>query len=461
MATQPTYTIEVGFDHGVSTPLASVTWTAISSHVKTWRCSRGRANELTGVEPGQAELMLMNLTRLFDPMHAAGTYFGKVKARRRIRISVVWNAVTYRLFTGYIERWPQDWQLGNYSTVPITAIDGFSILRQAPVRLGGVLTCDTVNASVTITTTGDTAPIRVGQLVEGTGVPEGTTVATVGVGTIDLDTPVTADGTGVQISFEIPAELTGARIGRILDEAGWPAADRAIDAGQTVIAAMAIDGDALSAVNATADLERGVAFCNGAGSVVFHDRHRRMKPPYLTATQTLGDSGVELPYRAISGDWDDTEVRNVVRVSRAGSDQEYAVEDATSKADYGPISLELTELALTTDVEAKDLADWLLYQLKNQKLRFPAIALDPHSSPAALFPALFAMEISDRVTVKRRPQNVGSAISEDQHVESIAFGADAAAGKFGGCVVQLSPADPVDYWILGTSLLGVDTVLAY
>jgi len=66
-------------------------------------------------------------------------------------------------------------------------------------------------------------------------------------------------GTQIEIAPPVPAELTGARINRILDAAGWPTAMRAIDTGVTQCSALnrKLTGDALTLCTQTADTDPG------------------------------------------------------------------------------------------------------------------------------------------------------------------------------------------------------------
>ena len=66
-------------------------------------------------------------------------------------------------------------------------------------------------------------------------------------------------GRHVELPDTTPAELTGARINRILTAAGWPANHRNIDAGVTMCAALAepLAGDALALAAETADTDPG------------------------------------------------------------------------------------------------------------------------------------------------------------------------------------------------------------
>lgn len=95
---------------------------------------------------------------------------------------------------------------------------------------------------------------------------------------------------------------TGQAIGLVLDEVGWPAAARDLDAGATSIAYWWEDGtDAYAAVQALVNSEGPPAFVTiGAdGDFVFRDRtHRLRRSSSITAQATWSDAGAEPRYSA-------------------------------------------------------------------------------------------------------------------------------------------------------------------
>lgn len=134
MVTIPTVTVEVDFTSDVLA--ATPSWTDVTSYVRAWSCTRGRNHELQRIDAGTATLTLDNPDGRFTPGNAAGTYYPNVVPRRRLRISAVWSAVTYRLFTGYIQSWkliPGGWP-DKWSQVEVAATDAFLILSGIPLE---------------------------------------------------------------------------------------------------------------------------------------------------------------------------------------------------------------------------------------------------------------------------------------------------------------------------------------
>lgn len=109
---------------------ASVVWTDISSYVHGIpSIKRGRQHELAQMETGTCDLILSNTDRRFDPAYTSGAYYPFIVPLRRIRVTATWSAVTYRLFTGHVERWPLDYnRMATDGTVEITCVDRTAVI---------------------------------------------------------------------------------------------------------------------------------------------------------------------------------------------------------------------------------------------------------------------------------------------------------------------------------------------
>jgi hypothetical protein len=125
--------VEVAF---TTDPLAvTPTWTDISAYVlEIPNITSGRSSEFTQISPSTMSVVLSNGDRRFDPEHAAGPYFGTLLPGRKIRVKVVYSAVTYYLFTGYVMGWPQEYQSSVDSTVTVNCVDGSKFLEQATLE---------------------------------------------------------------------------------------------------------------------------------------------------------------------------------------------------------------------------------------------------------------------------------------------------------------------------------------
>jgi hypothetical protein len=400
----PVYTCEVAFttNPGTATP----SWTNVTPYMLGFAIDRGRQKELDRIDAGTMSVRFRNEDRRFDPTHTSSPYNPNVLPMRRIRLSAVHNAVTYRLFSGFVQSWPQSWQGSRAGFSDVTAVDAFLPLSRADVG-------------------------------------ENTTW---------------------------PREFSGARISRILDEAGWPAADRAIDTGYSEIAevtfALGAGVTALDAIRDVAGAELGTFFIDGQGFAVFHDRHHRRLPAYLTSEATFSDGyGVGITYQQdLVLDTGAEQIWNDVQVTTPGGETQRS-EDATSQLKYLRRTM-AKQVPLARETEAADQAAYLLAQYKEPQNRLDGITITPRSD--TMWVQALDPDLGRHITVKRWPQGVGSQITQECSVEKITLRGD--PGKDTGGVLRTSwlvstPAfTAVDWWLLGDStfsVLGSTTKLVY
>jgi len=106
---------------------------------------------------------------------------------------------------------------------------------------------------------------------------------------------VNKDGTKVPMQTNV---LTGTAVGVVLDENGWPAADRSIDAGKTTMSRWwAGDVYGLYALRELEQTEGGFIRETKDGKIAFEDRHHRLVSPHIVSQATYSDAGGSLGYR--------------------------------------------------------------------------------------------------------------------------------------------------------------------
>lgn len=108
---------------------------------------------------------------------------------------------------------------------------------------------------------------------------------------------------------------TGTAVGHVLDDADWPAGDRAVDAGQVTMARWKADGDsALFHLREIEDTEQGFLTESPDGDIVFEDVHHRLKTDHLTSQAEFSDaSGAALYYEEITQQDPWRDIFNLVR----------------------------------------------------------------------------------------------------------------------------------------------------
>jgi len=392
----PTLTLRIAF---ASDPMAAApSWTAVTSDLRSITIKRGRQHELNRMEAGIADLELNNRHGDYWPNNTGGSYYPNVLPNKRINIYAVYSAVTYHLFTGFIEDWNPAW------------ID----------QKGGLF-----------------------PIVQ----PQCTDLAA-NIARYELNHAGYAQ------------ELSGIRVGNVLDHFGWPAGARDLDAGQSLM----IASGALESVNAWEHLgtvqksEHGIIYIAGDGDVQLEDRHHRLKGAHLTSQATFGDDTGEKPYHGLNPRYGASQIYNDVRMKREGGIQQLA-SDGASQTAYGKRSHSETGLLVPTDAEAKDQADFLLTRYKDPFFRTRSLRIVPESHPADLWPQVLGREISDRITLRRNEAD----LDEDYYIEGVRHRIDLVKYTW-ETIWQLSSVHGMQYWALGVAgqgELGEKTRLCY
>lgn len=399
--TLPVTKLEVAWstDPFATTP----TWTDLSSptsYVRSASAKRGRGNAFSRIEAGQAVVSLDDRDLRFDPFNTAGAYYPNVKPGKKARLSCTYNAVTYYLFTGYIDELPPTYLYPGETIVNVPLVDVFGLLALADLTVDDVY----------------------------------------------------------------PDELAGTRVGRVLDEVGFPAADRALDAGQSTIVTetVAADTKALAHLLDVAESELGIVFVDGQGRVAFHDRHHRIGTvAAYTPDGTFGLSGgSELDYATVVPAFTLAPVVNEWSITPDGGTV-IVKSDSASITAYGKrASSRSPKVVSVNDCTAQ--AEYLLAQTKEPALRFERLELRPARLQAGtlqdnLFAQALGREIGDRIQVKVRPPGAGYTITQDCYIETIehAIGPHDWATSFGLSAVDPTVASGNGYWILGDSTYGV------
>jgi len=419
----PTLTVEIAFASNPDDTLPK--YQDVSSYVRDVTIRRGRNYELDTIQAGTCTVTLNNGDRRFDPTYSMSPYAPNVIPMRRLRVSATWSGTTYYLFSGYVERWPIEWDLPSWGTVSITAVDGMAALS---------------TALITGTFPQEVSGSRISRVLSAAAWPDSTPQA--GgywvLGTSQL-------GISDVLSYGTPGSV--------------------IDAGRTSVAAVTLatsDGvTALDHIQEVAEAEHGLFFIDGQGRAVFQDRFDRYN---TSSAVTFTDGTIDathLPYRDLRPDMDVMHIANEVTVTGVTGNPQTA-EDPQSRSRFFRRTLSLSPPVLT-DADALSRAYFELLLRKEPKQRYDSITVQPQSNDN-LWPHALGREISDRVTVVRTPGMTPAGMSETTtksvFIEEITH---FIAPQRWETSFQLSPADDIynQFWTLGTSALGSTTVLAY
>lgn len=344
-------------------------------------------------EAGHATLELDNRSRAYDPTNLSGPYVAagvtQVVPMRVFRIRATYNAITYDLWRGFADEWRLAYTNPRDATATLTGTDGTKVISNFDGVAGGA----------------------------------------VGAG-----------------------EDTGARISRVLTNANWPAADVALDTGQTTVQSTDLSANAWTEVLLNADTEFGEVYFDATGKVVFRRRQAILTDTRSSTSQaTFGDAAGEVPYANVEIAYDDLQVRNLIRITRVGGTQQ-SVTDTASVTKYQKKTWGRTDLIMQTDAEALNYANYVLALNDTAELRFATLTLMPQRNPATLWPQALGRELGDRITVKFTPPGGGTRIIRDCFIRGIThtFTGDRWVTTF-----ALQDATKFAFFVLNSATLGL------
>lgn len=252
-------------------------------------------------------------------------------------------------------------------------------------------------------------------------------------------------------------ERTGARVGRVLDEIGWPSADRTLSTGDTVHGPYIPDRQsAMGYMQDAETAEDGYLFIGKNGNVILRDRNWQWTQ---ASVGTFSDDGSDIPYEAITIDANSLEpLRTAVSVTYGPNDAYLKVEDSTAKTAYGPALEALSTPTLDSSLTARSLAQYRLRAWKDPATRITELTVQPRAKAATAYPVVLALELGDRITVERTPGNpvIGSQIVKSLTVQGISHSIDVDGTWL--TTLYLSPAPAlgtaVPYLIVGDATYG-------
>jgi hypothetical protein len=252
-------------------------------------------------------------------------------------------------------------------------------------------------------------------------------------------------------------ETSGARLGRLLNYAEWMTDARIVSGGNSTMAGVSILGQTvLDAVKETGNGEQGRIFVDGDGKVELIPRLSIYTvSEYSTPQATFGDGAGELPYSDVQFSYDDRLIINRSTASRQGG-ATFTSESTASQESYFLRSESISDLAVDTDEFVKQVAAYRIAFYKDPETRIESLEIKPRVDAANLFPKALAYDVGTRITVKRRPQGVGSPISKDLLIEGVShdISIDSWSTRW-----TLSPV-PIDAFILDSATMGIlDTSL--
>jgi len=286
----------------------------VSNQVDYVKTQRGRNALSDQFQTGTLTLRIIDQNGNFNPLNPLSPYFELLTPMKKVQITATYSSVTYPIFSGFITSYvnTQPADATEVAYTTITAVDAF--------RLGNLAQISTVAGA----TAGD---------------------------------------------------LSGTRINQILDQIGWPATMRDVDAGLTTMQAdPATFRTALQAMQTVTDSEYGALYVDATGSFVFQDRS-------VTAgsigdsTTLFADDGTGIKYANATWILNDSLVFNSATVTRTGGSPQNSFNQASIDK-YFLHSYNLQDLLMQTDAVALDYAQAYVASRAETSIRCDAVELD-------------------------------------------------------------------------------------
>jgi hypothetical protein len=336
------------------TPPAGRLWVDLSCDVLSVQTHIGGsrpAGAIAQAEAGTCSITLADPTRKYDPTNPNSPfqYGGQTRLSPGTNVIVFaerWDgtAVTqYRLFTGTVETWSEDWQLSPNA------------------RRAEVVASDAVK---------DLVALDYGEQP--------------------------AAGTG---------DTVDSRLSRILTYYGWPGV-KALDASTNTLQATTMAQSAWELIGRATEDEIGFSYLDQLGTLQFRNRATwTTRPtPVLTVgcapAVSAYDSLTEATVAGASLD-----IRNAVYATRVGGTQQVArAEGSISR--YGLHSYKRTDLGLQTDLQAGSWATFLVSLQGTPRPQLSSLTIRPRFDPT-MWPALFGLRlVQDRIRVLWTPPDM-------------------------------------------------------
>ena len=286
----------------------------VSDQLDQIQTTRGRNASADQFQAGTLTMRIVDQNGDFNPQNTSSPYYGLLSPMRKVQITATYSGTTYPIFSGYITGYNTitPKYVGDVVYTTITAIDGMRLLS---------------NALVT-TVTGAVA-----------------------------------------------SEDAGTRVGRILDQVGWPTSLRSIQTGNTTMQAdPGTQRSALAAIQTVQTSEYGAFYIDPNGVATFKNRSYCTSSPNNTPT-VFNDNGTNISYYNAMWLLNDAQVVNQAAITATGLATQTAI-NSSSIAKYFVHSYTQNDLLMQDTTTALNYALAYVASRAETTIRCDAMTLD-------------------------------------------------------------------------------------
>lgn len=256
-----------------------------------------------------------------------------------------------------------------------------------------------------------------------------------------------------------PGETTGERVNSVITRPEvddlWATA-LLFDTGLSTLAEdfVAFGTNVLDYLRKVTSAEQGRLYVSGFGVLVFQDRASvGTGTPVLDFISTAdGQDAGEIPFSAIGVTFGSELLYNRVSVQNIDSDAQ-SVDDPIGRSNQGERHLPLSDMLLEDDIQAADLAQYLLNRYSSPEAVVSSIRVPLHRLSSANREAVANLQISETVSLDWTPTVGFGPVNETLVVEGRGYFSDMKSIAW--MTFQLSAAPDNAFFILDSATDGV------
>jgi hypothetical protein len=215
-------------------------------------------------------------------------------------------------------------------------------------------------------------------------------------------------------------ERTDQRIAYLADLADWMTDGLDLNTGDTTVQGIQTTGKGLlDALKEVETAEQGRIFMSVDGKIRFIDRNAEAFGNFITSQATFSDNpGVgEIKYSDITLTYDDRYIFNEITVTQPNGTS-YTESDSTSQGKYFKKTLNIDNFIADDAYYTANAAIYKLNRSKDPQMRIDQMSVNARRDAAYQSPCV-TLDIGDRITVERTPQDVGAQITKSLIIEGI------------------------------------------
>ena len=351
---------------------------------------RGRNIQRDTYETGTAIIRVLDPNSWFNPQNTSSPFYGYLTPLRKIRVSATTDTAQDFLFSGYTTDYVYHYPINQETAyVDIYCSDAFRLFQLAQVE----------------------------------------TVASAGAG-----------------------QSTGTRIGKILDQIGFPANMRTIDTGNSLCqadpASLRTSLDALKNVEFS---EQGAFYIDGSGTARFRSRDNVVSS--ISGTPIEFNQTTGIPYANLVFAFDDKLIINQAQMTREGGVAQF-YQNVASVVKYFPHQYNQTNLVIDTDAAAANIAATYVATRQATSIRIDAMTVNL-LDPAVPTDTMINLDYFSNLRITN-VQPDGSTIVKQLQCQGLAW--DITPNSMKVTVTTLEPI--TDGFVIGSPVNGIIGVSA-